>query len=57
MKAGNVVTVYLDPYTRQNPEGRARLIRRLSEDRWDVRFLGPEEPVVQRTIPLEEGTQ
>lgn len=43
LTAGDVVTIYADPYTREREEGEAKLIRlsRREDDgeRWRVRFL------------------
>lgn len=58
MKAGGVVMIFEDPYSRTREEGEARLIRRMWKDphqegreRWAVQFLGEAgEPVVIRTV-------
>lgn len=43
MKRGDIVPIYEDPYTKQKPEGKARLISLAHKDpefeRWYVRFL------------------
>lgn len=52
---GAVVMIYQDPFTRQRPEGQARLLSLLSDDgetqRWRVRFLG-EDRNVDRTLAV-----
>ena len=52
---GATVTVYEDPFTRQRPEGQAKLLSLLSDDgetqRWRVRFEG-EDRNVDRTLAV-----
>jgi len=44
MEKGDIVTIYDDPLTESNPEGKAELITRLNTDGfnqeyWSVRFI------------------
>ena len=43
MKSGDVVTIYEKPITKEQPEGEAVLIKKLSEHRgkeyWEIKFL------------------
>jgi hypothetical protein len=56
MKKGDTVTIYQDPLTKKNPEGKAKLIKFISESHdmefWEVKFLvaGAGEPLVYRFI-------
>ena len=44
MKRGDIVMIYDDPITKERPEGKARLMKRLNSSdpnmqQWQVRFL------------------
>lgn len=53
---GAITTIYTDPITKRNPEGEARLIRRIRRDEgdglemWEVRFLNEPVYTYPRTI-------
>ncbi len=59
MKRGQKVTIYQDPITRQRPEGKAKLIGRVSEIgvyeghpvvRWQVEFADEPGVSYERTV-------
>lgn len=60
MKKGDIVTIYEDPITKKNPEGKAKLVNRLDEDSiwtgeylidvWSVRFLGEKTLYFRRLL-------
>ena len=58
----NIVTIFEDPITMKKEEGKARLIRLVSEDdgdgleRWEVRFLD-DGYVTERTINVDKVTK
>ena len=60
MKAGDRITVYCDPLSELHPEGRVTLIQRIDKgydpffERWECKFDGEGEPVVQRNIKVAE---
>jgi hypothetical protein len=62
MKKGDIVTIYIDPLTKQKAEGQAQLIRFISEahdmEFWKVKFLGGEDgdPIVHRFIKKKESS-
>lgn len=60
MKQGDVVMIYEDPITKQQPEGKARLREKLAHNSnreyWVVRFVG-DGSVVGRWIKKEVKTQ
>ena len=43
MKAKNIITIYIDPLTEQQPEGKAKLLKLIKkndiEEYWKVKFL------------------
>lgn len=43
MKLGDTITIYNDPITKKQPEGEAKLLRLISEEKnqdfWKVKFL------------------
>lgn len=58
MKKGDLVWIYEDPFTKERPEGEARLVRLISRHRfnqsyWKVRFLR-DKSVVDRMIIEDE---
>lgn len=67
LKAGDVVDVYEDPITREELEGRAKLLKLLSRDprqlgrgwhieRWEVQFEGTfDGDVWERAIRVDNG--
>jgi len=58
LKRGDILMVYVKPWTMEQPEGKARLLRRLDGlsingmERWLVRFIGNEvgSAPVERTV-------
>ena len=60
MRKGDVVKIYQDPLTKQQPEGEAKLIKRLGYgenklpkvERWEVKFLS-DGYITERTIMKE----
>ncbi len=36
---GNVITIYVDPITKQKPEGKAKLLKEVYKGRWEVKFI------------------
>lgn len=58
LNAGEIVIVFQDPYTREKPEGKARLIKWLyNEDileRWEVHFVSDHHSqTVDRLIHID----
>ena len=60
MRKGDVVKIYHDPLTKQDPEGQAKLLWRKDEvrrkadrfERWEVKFLS-DGYIAERTIMRE----
>lgn len=59
MRPGDIVTIYQDPITETKPEGKAKLVRRLSPaivgsilgtERWNVEFVTERGQVYEREI-------
>lgn len=56
LKVGQQVTIYRDPYTKQEPEGEA-ILKRLDQyhgdevEYWWVRFDGDDQDVYRRIVP------
>ena len=56
MKVGDIVTVYCDPITEKEPEGKAKLLRRIPRrlpylfTSWEVLFEGEDDQAVERII-------
>jgi hypothetical protein len=61
LKSKQIVMVYEDPYTRQKPEGEARIIKHLTElapgvDLYLVHFIGDQpSQTVERIIQSDDG--
>ena len=59
MKVGEIVMIYEDPITRQKPEGKAVLLRKIADmgdslERWAVRFEGDgADSIYERNIRVE----
>lgn len=60
LKSGQVIMVYQDPLTENRPEGEAKLIRKLDENKldqteyWDVLFVGDDpDQVCSRIISIK----
>jgi hypothetical protein len=57
MNAGDFINVYRDPFSRQNFEGHAQLIKKISEDSyfewWEVKFNGRERTTSRKLMKPE----
>lgn len=54
MKKGDIVTIYENPLTKEKPEGRAKLVKKICDDvdmeYWQVQFLPGERNNYTRWI-------